>query len=274
MGKPKLEFKEYHTATSGIFFSIDRVLRHTKSDYQDILLFENEFWGKVFVLDGLVMSTDRDEFFYHEALTHPPMVISGDINEVLIVGGGDGGTLREVLKYGVKKVIIAEIDVEVLRLAKDFLNMEGTFADERVFIRVEDGFKVVKEGNKYDVILVDSTDPVGPAEVLFSREFIEGLRESLNEWGFLSMQLGNPLFYKDQITQTYNIVRQNFKNVKLYASFTPTYPGGFWVFLLAGDGEVSLKRSLPKDNRFLVSGDVLQALLKFEDFIKRFCEIA
>lgn len=274
MGKPELEFKEYHTTGSGIFFSIDRVLKHVKSEYQDILLFENEFWGKVFVLDGLVMSTEKDEYFYHEALAHPPMVMSKDINEVLIVGGGDGGTLREVLKYDIKRVTIAEIDVEVLRLAKDFLNMEELFADEKVFIRVEDGIKVVKEGKKYDVIIVDSTDPVGPAKVLFSKGFIEGLRESLKEGGFLSMQMGNPLFYKDQITQTYNIARQNFKNVKLYASFTPTYPGGFWVFLLAGNGKISLKRMLPRENKFLVSENILQALLKFEDFIKRFCEIA
>ncbi len=274
MGKPRMSFREYHTSSSGIFFEVDRVLRHVKSEYQDILLFENEFWGKVFVLDGLVMTTQKDAFFYHESLAHIPMVFSERVDEVLIIGGGDGGVLREVLRYPIKRVFLVDIDSEVIRLAKDFLDMEETFADERVFVRIEDGIKVVKEGKKYDVILVDSTDPVGPAKTLFERGFFEGLRDSLKEGGFISMQVGNPIFYSKQISETYKIAEEIFPTVRIYSSFTPTYPGGFWTFFLLGFQEPRKRRDLPKGNEFLVSDAVLSSLLGFEDFIKSFCKIA
>jgi len=274
MGKPRMTFKEYHTEFSGIFFEVDKVLRHIRSEYQDILLFENGFWGKVFVLDGLVMTTDKDSFFYHEALVHPPMVFSKSINEVLIIGGGDGGVLGEVLKYPINRVFLVDIDEEVIRLAKDFFNMGEIFSDERVFVRVEDGFKVVKEGEKYDVILVDSTDPVGPAKALFEAEFFEGLRNSLKDGGFISMQVGNPIFYLEQISETYSIAKKYFPTVKIYSSFTPTYPGGFWVFFLLGFGEPRKMRELPEGNNLLVSETVLNSLLGFEEFVKTFCKIA
>jgi Spermidine synthase len=274
MGKSRVTFKEYHTESSGIFFEVDRILSHFKSEYQDILLFESEFWGKVFVLDGLVMTTEKDAFFYHESLAHPPMVFSEGVDEVLIIGGGDGGVLCEVLKYQINRVFLVDIDAGVIKLAKDFFNMEEIFADERVFVRVEDGFKVVKEGKRYDVILVDSTDPVGPAKVLFEREFFDGLRNSLKEGGFISVQVGNPLFYSNQIYETYKIAKEIFPTVKIYSSFTPTYPGGFWTFFLLGFEEPKKRRDLPKGNRFLVSERILNSILGFEDFVKTFCKIA
>ncbi len=271
MGKPHIEFKEFHTRGSGIFFNIEEVIFSDRSDYQDILLFRNSFWGKVFILDGLVMGTERDEFFYHESLVHPPMLLSRDIDRVLIVGGGDGGTLREVLKYDVKSITVAEIDHKVLKMAYEHLNMEEYFENEKVVVRVEDGFKVVNEGETYDVIIVDSTDPVGPAEVLFGEDFIKSLSRAARF--VVNMQMGNPLFYSRQIKETYSIAREYFEHVKIYASFTPTYPGGFWTYLLAGRGDLKPQRNIPRGNKFLLSQNILKALFSFEEFVKQFCEI-
>lgn len=273
MDKPRLTFKEFHTPSSGLFFEVEDILVSKESEYQNLLLFKNGFWGKVFVLDGLVMSTEKDEFFYHESLVHPPMVLSESIKNILLIGGGDGGSLREILKYDVDRVLVAEIDKEVVRLAYEYLGMEKYFEDDKVSVRIEDGLKVVKEGGQWDVIIVDSTDPVGPAKVLFGEDFIKAIHDCIDLGGVACMQVGNPLFYSTQIKEVYDLASRYFSYVRLYAGFTPTYPGGFWTYILMSKGVRDIRRKLPENNRFLVSEDVLKGLFLFEDFIKSYCEI-
>ncbi len=262
MVRPRLEFKEEHAAGSGLYMRVDRVLYKGRSRFQDIFVFENEFWGKVFVLDGLVMMTERDEHFYHEALVHPALVLCEEKSEVLLIGGGDGGSVREILKYSPVRVTVAEIDEEVVEVSKRYLPTGTYLEDSRVEVDICDGADKVREGKHYDCIVVDSTDPVGPAEVLFSEEFLKNSHASLRSGGVLAMQVGSPMFYGEQIKNTYTILKEVFEDVRFYVSFTPTYPSGMWGFLIASKGEMGFRREVQGENRFVKDTGVINSLLK------------
>ncbi|NPA79503.1 MAG: polyamine aminopropyltransferase [Thermotogae bacterium] len=261
MERPKLEFKEEHAAGSGLYIRVDEVLYTGRSDYQDIFIFRNEFWGTVFVLDGLVMMTERDEYFYHEALVHPPMVFAERTDRVLLIGGGDGGSVREILKYSPREVEVAEIDAKVVEVARRFLPTGKYLDAPNVKVDITDGARKVKVSRGYDVIVVDSTDPVGPAKVLFTREFLGDVREALSDGGVVGMQVGSPMFYGEQVRETYAVLGELFEDVRFYVSFTPTYPSGMWGFLLASKGELKFRREVKGDNRLLHTEDDIRALL-------------
>ena len=262
MEKPKLEFKEEHAAGSGLYFRVDEVLYSGRSPYQDILIFRNEFWGVVFVLDGLVMMTERDEHFYHEALVHPAMLTAERTEEVLLIGGGDGGSVREILRYSPRRITVAEIDGEVVEVARRYLPTGRYLEHPSVRVEITDGARKVKEGKVWDVIIVDSTDPVGPAKVLFSEEFLRDVASSLSGGGVVAMQVGSPTFYAEQIEETARILRGLFPYVHFYVSFTPTYPSGMWGFLLAGRVPLMPKRDVPKGCRFVKGPETVEALFR------------
>ncbi|CAJ0959637.1 unnamed protein product, partial [Mesorhabditis belari] len=170
---------------------VQEVLFHEKSQYQDVLVFKSETYGNVLVLDGIIQCTERDEFSYQEMLAHLPLFAHKDPKKVLIIGGGDGGILREVLKHkAVEKVTMCEIDQMVIDVSKKFLpHMSHGFSDPKLDLYVGDGFEFLKNHkNEFDVIITDSSDPVGPAESLFGESYYELLRDALNDTGILSSQ--------------------------------------------------------------------------------------
>ncbi|MEO0239452.1 MAG: polyamine aminopropyltransferase [candidate division WOR-3 bacterium] len=233
-----LWFKELHDASSGITFKVKNYLYSGRSPFQRIDIFEVETYGKVLTLDGMVMVTERDEFIYHEMITHPALRIHPDPKKVLIIGGGDGGTAREVLKYKeVEKVVMVEIDKDVVELSKKYFpTISCALEDPRLEIKYEDGVNFVRETEeKFDVMLLDTSDPVGPAEVLYRREFYENCKRSLNKNGILVTQAESPWSQLETIKNLLKEIKGVFSQSLLYLAHIPTYPGGLWSFLMLGE---------------------------------------
>ncbi len=220
--------------------AVDKRIFKGKSEFQDILLFENSVLGRVLVLDGIVQTTEADEFIYHEMLVHAPMVMHGNAKNVLIIGGGDGGALEEVLKYKqVKQVVMVEIDGKVVDLAKKYLKKicGNAFEDKRVDLIIDDGIRYVNETDKkFDVVIVDSPDPVGPGKVLFSTAFYRGVYNALSAKGVLSRQTGSTFFQRGELKREMKKVDGIFGRVIPYVAPVPTYVGGFFSFILGVKG--------------------------------------
>ena len=212
---------------------IDKVIYEGRSRYQDILIFENEYLGRVLVLDGIVQTTEADEFYYHEMLGHVPIVGHGTAKSVLIVGGGDGGLLEEVLKHPVDRVVLVDIDGEVVRLCREHLPSicGGAFEDPRTELVIGDGIDFVQETElRFDVIIVDSTDPVGPGRMLFDEAFYESCRCVLNVGGVIATQNGVPFFQGPELTQTHRHFSHLFRRSGFFLAPVPTYAGGHMAF--------------------------------------------
>ena len=213
-------------------FLVKRELARVQSQFQDIVLFESFSHGRVMVLDGVIQITERDEFVYQEMLTHVPLLAHGAAENVLIIGAGDGGVLRRVLQHnGVKRAVMAEIDGEVIRLCKEFLPdiAGGAWDDPRAQVIVGDGIDYVKRApdGAFDVIIVDSTDPIGVGEVLFTDEFYENCARILTPRGLVVNQCGVPFMQADELRDTSLRRRRFFPHVSAYVAAVPTYVGGF-----------------------------------------------
>jgi len=213
-------------------FLVKRELARVKSDFQDIVIFESFTHGRVMVLDGVIQITEGDEFVYQEMLTHVPLLAHGSAENVLIIGAGDGGVLRRVLMHkGVKRAVMVEIDGEVIRLCKEFLpKIAGdAWNDPRADVIVGDGIDYVKRAPDatFDAIIVDSTDPIGVGEVLFTDEFYRNCARILTPRGLVVNQCGVPFMQADELRDT-SIRRRNFfPHVSAYVAAVPTYVGGF-----------------------------------------------
>lgn len=213
-------------------FQVKRELARVKSDFQDIVIFESFTHGRVMVLDGVIQITEGDEFVYQEMLTHVPLLAHGAAENVLIIGAGDGGVLRRVLMHkGVKRAVMVEIDGEVIRLCKEFLpDIAGNaWADPRADVIVGDGIDYVKRAPDaaFDVIIVDSTDPIGVGEVLFTDEFYQNCARILTSRGLVVNQCGVPFMQADELRDTSMRRRRFFPHVSAYVAAVPTYVGGF-----------------------------------------------
>ena len=213
-------------------FLVKRELARVKSDFQDIVIFESFTHGRVMVLDGVIQITEGDEFVYQEMLTHVPLLAHGAAETVLIIGAGDGGVLRRVLMHkGVKRAVMVEIDGEVIRLCKEFLpNIAGeAWNDPRADVIVGDGIDYVKRApdGAFDAIVVDSTDPIGVGEVLFTDEFYENCARILSPRGLIVNQCGVPFMQADELRDTSLRRRKFFPHVSAYVAAVPTYVGGF-----------------------------------------------
>lgn len=220
-------------------FHYDALLFEAETEYQSIRIYDAPVLGRVLVLDGVVQTTEADEFIYHEMLTHVPLLSVPAPRKVMIVGGGDGGTLREVLKHPIEHVDLVEIDEVVISSAREFLpslNDGGrAFDDSRVSIVVQDAFQYMKEHTgEYDAILVDSTDPVGMAEALFSDEFYRLCRDSLSPTGAMSMQDGVVFFQRDEAARSIAALRGLGLHAGVYLAAVPTYYGGNMTFGIGG----------------------------------------
>lgn len=212
-------------------------LHSEKSGFQQLDFFTSDTFGKFFTLDGLMMVTEKDEFIYHDMISHVSMAVNPDIKKVLVIGGGDGGTVREVLRYDhVEKVDMVEIDERVVRLCQKYLPITACKLDndDRLTMHFEDGLKFVQEATSesYDLILVDSTDPIGPGEGLFTYEFYNNCKRVLSEDGILINQHESPYYdtYSHEMKRSHSKIKETFPIAKVYQFHMPTYPSGHWLF--------------------------------------------
>lgn len=218
--------------TWGQRFLVKRELARVQSDFQDIVIFESYNHGRVMLLDGVVQITEGDEFVYQEMLTHVPLLAHGSAANVLIIGAGDGGVLRRVLQHStVARAVMVEIDGEVIRLAKEFLpDIAGdAWSDSRAEVIVGDGIDYVRQApdSSFDVIIVDSTDPIGVGEVLFTDEFYANCARILTAGGLVVNQCGVPFMQHDELHDTSARRAKFIPHVGAYIAAVPTYVGGF-----------------------------------------------
>lgn len=212
-------------------FKVGEIIHRVQTEHQDLVIFENKVMGRILALDGVIQTTERDEFFYHEMMGHVPIIAHGSATRVLIIGGGDGGLLEEVLKHrSVERVVMVEIDPFVINLSKEYLpSIPGkAFDDPRAEIVITDGAKYVAEtAERFDVIMVDSTDPQGPGEVLFTSEFYGNCKRCMKPGGIMVTQNGVPFFQPAELSTTYGRLKPLYPDVGFYVVPVPTYYGGF-----------------------------------------------
>lgn len=222
-------------------FSVDKVYFENKTEHQHLVIFENAKFGRVMALDGIIQTTEADEFIYHEMLTHVPLMAHGNVKRVLIIGGGDGGMLREVCKHAsVEHITQVEIDDQVVEMCKEFLpkHSAGAYDDPRVNIVIDDGANFVREcSERFDVIISDSTDPIGPGDVLFTSSFYEHCKKCLNDGGILVTQNGVAFMQLDEVTTTAKRLQPYFNDTSFYCAAVPTYVGGVMTFAWATDNK-------------------------------------
>lgn len=231
----ELWFTEKQTPVFGITAKIRETLVTEKTEYQDLAMLDTEEFGRMLVLDGMVMTTIKDEFVYHEMVAHPALFTHPNPKRVLVVGGGDGGVIREVIKHPeVEQAVLVEIDGKVIEYSKKYLpEIAGGLDNPRVDVQVADGYMhIIESKNQYDVIMVDSTEPVGPAAPLFERGFYQGIYEALKDDGIFVAQTDNPWFKADLIQKVNKDVKEIFPIVRVYGANIPTYPSGLWTFTM------------------------------------------
>ena len=229
-------------------YRIDKLYFEDKTEHQHLMIFHNAALGRVMTLDGIVQTTEADEFIYHEMMAHVPLVAHGKAAHVLIIGGGDGGMLREVVKHPVESVTQVEIDAAVVEMAKTWLpnHSAGAYDDPRLNLVIDDGFAFVRDDTAlYDVIIVDSTDPIGPGEVLFSDDFYAHAHARLAPGGIIATQNGVPFFQPDELATTHRRLGRHFADATFYCAAIPTYYGGFMTFAWGSDD--AALRAVPRD---------------------------
>ena len=231
----ELWYTEQHTEDVRFSIKVDNQLYSGQSEFQRIDVFESKEFGKFFTLDGLMMVTEKDEFIYHDMITHIPMATNPKIKNVLVIGAGDGGTVRELIRYEtIENIDMVEIDKLVVDICKEYLPQTASkLEDPRVHIYYEDGLKFVRtKENEYDLIIVDSTDPFGPGEGLFTKEFYGNCFKALKEDGILVNQHESPYYasYAKSMKRAHKRIKEFFPICKVYQAHIPTYPSGHWLF--------------------------------------------
>lgn len=228
-------YSENHTENVKFSIKIDEQLYTGQSDFQRIDVFRSKEFGKFFTLDGLIMVTEKDEFIYHDMIVHIPMAVNPKIKNVLVIGAGDGGTVRELTRYAnIENIDMVEIDKLVVDVCIEYF--KGTscgYSDKRVNIFYEDGLKFVRDKeNEYDLIIVDSTDPFGPGEGLFTKEFYGNCYKALTSEGILVNQHESPYYpqYAANMQRAHKRITEFFPIAKVYQAHIPTYPSGHWLF--------------------------------------------
>lgn len=230
-----LWFTEQHTKDVRFSIKVDKQIYSAQSKFQRIDIFESPEFGRFLTLDGLMMVTEKDEFIYHEMIVHVPMAANPKIKNVLVIGAGDGGTVRELTRYdAIENIDMVEIDEQVVAVCRQYLpQLACRLDDERVHIFYEDGLKFIRSReNTYDLIIVDSTDPFGPGEGLFTKEFYGNCYKALKEDGILVNQHESPFYAEDakSMYRAHQRIKQYFKICKVYQMHIPTYPSGHWIF--------------------------------------------
>jgi len=231
----ELWYTEKHTDSVKFSIQVDRQLYSGQSEFQRIDVFDSKEFGRFLTLDGYMMLTEKDEFIYHEMMVHVPMAVHPAVKRVLIIGGGDGGAVRELARYPtVEHIDLVEIDELVVEVCKKHLPQTACcFNDPRVHLHFQDGLRYIRHcENEYDLIIVDSTDPFGPGEGLFTKEFYGNCYKALKEDGIMVNQ-HESAFYADDATamqRAHKRIVQSFLISKVYQAHIPTYPSGHWLF--------------------------------------------
>jgi len=227
---------EEQTKNLKLSFRVKDILASEKSIYQKCVIYDTFEYGRLMTLDDMVMFTEKDEFVYHEMIAHVPLSVHPNPENILVIGGGDGGTVREILKHkSVKSVVLVEIDKMVIDLSKKFMPFTASCLDDnRVEVLVEDGIKYIQnQNNRFDVIIIDSTDPVSFAEGLFHHDFYNNVKNALKEDGIMVAQTESPFLNSDLIEKVYDALKVSFENRYMYLAHIPTYPSGMWSFSFA-----------------------------------------
>ncbi len=231
----ELWFSEYHTPDVRFSLRMERQLYSRQSDYQRIDVFETPEFGRVLALDGNIMLTERDEFIYDEMITHVPMAVHPGISKILVIGAGDGGVVRELARYDrVERIDLVEMDPAVVEACRAYLPGNACRLDDgRVHLYYENGLKFLRRReDEYDLILVDSNDPFGPSEGLFTREFYGNCYRALREDGILVNQQGSPFYAEDvnALQRSHKRIASTFPISRVYQAHIPTYAAGYWLF--------------------------------------------
>lgn len=231
----------------------NRIFRK-KTKYQDIKIYDTPRFGKLLQLDGVIQTTEFDEFIYHEMLTHPLLLSHPDPKKVLIIGAGDGGVLREVLKHKrIKEIYMVEIDGDVIELSKKELPSlsEGAFDNKRANIIIGNGAEFVAGTDiKFDIAMIDSSDPIGPAKALFSKKFYENIYSVLSKNGMMIRQCGSTMFQPEEMGDNYKLLKKIFPFVNVQLAAIPTYIGGFFSFIIASKMDIKKVSQQAVNNRF------------------------
>jgi len=235
-----LSYNEYYHGRTGLTVGLKKLLFSEQTPYQLVEVYETDTWGNLMTIDGMVMLSEKDEFVYHEMLTHVGLFAHPKPERVLIVGGGDGGSAREVLRHdSVKQVDMVEIDEAVVRASKECMPGVGAFEDPRLKVRYEEGIAFVKNvSDSYDMIIIDGSDPVGPAEGLFEKDFYRYCYEALSEDGVLTAQTESPWVpeYHASMRKVFRALDEVFECSAMYLAFIPLYPAGMWSMAFASKG--------------------------------------
>ena len=231
----ELWFSEMHTPGVKLSIRVDKQLYSGQSEFQRIDVFESPEFGRFLTLDGYMMLTEKDEFIYHEMITHVPMAVHPDVKKVLVIGAGDGGVARELSHYpDIERIDVVEIDELVVEVCKKYLPFTACgFTDPRVHIYYEDGLRFVRtKEDEYDLIIVDSTDPFGPGEGLFTKEFYGNCYKALKEDGIMVNQHESPFYDADATAckRAHKRIVESFPISRVYQAHIPTYPSGHWLF--------------------------------------------
>lgn len=231
----ELWYSEHHTEHVKFSLKVKEQLISRQSNFQHIAILDTVEFGKVLTLDGYLMVTEKDEFIYHDMIVHVPMATNPDIKNVLVIGAGDGGTIRELCRYSsIEHIDMVEIDPMVVEVCKEYLSQTAcSLGDPRVDIFYEDGLKYVRrKKDEYDLIIVDSTDPFGPGEGLFTKEFYGNCYNALNDKGILVNQHESTYYdeYVEAMKRAHKRIRDTFPITRVYQAHIPTYPSGHWLF--------------------------------------------
>lgn len=233
------EFVETLYDSYGQLFRIDAMLFENRTAHQHLAIFHNAAFGRVLVLDGIVQTTERDEFIYHEMMAHVPILAHGEARYVMIVGGGDGAMLREVVRHRqVEQITQVEIDRQVIDLCRQHLprHSNGAYDDTRVDVVIDDGLHFMQTtARRFDVVIIDSTDPIGPGEALFSTEFYAACKQRLNPGGILVTQNGVAFMQPAELAATAGRLSKIYNDWHFYGAAIPTYVGGIMAFGWASD---------------------------------------
>lgn len=236
-------FVENYDDRASLGLKVKNKIHEEQSQFQKIEIYETEYFGRLLTLDGLVMLSEKDEFVYHEMLTHMPLCTHGNAVKVLVVGGGDGGAIREILKYEhVEEAVLCEIDERVVRLCQEFFPITSSkLEDSRVKLAFEDGFSFIDlYENYFDIIITDSSDPIGPGIELFKEKYYRLVKKALKPDGIMVSQSESPWFYQDTMNSMTKAMCNVYQHVETYTAMIPLYPSGFWTITAASDSH-SLK---------------------------------
>ena len=231
-------FVENYNDRASLGIKTKQKLVEQQTSFQKITIYNTDFFGKLLTLDDMVMLSEKDEFVYHEMIVHMPLCAHPNPQKVLVVGGGDGGSIREVLKHdNVQEAVLCEIDEQVVRLCQQYMpTVAGKLTNPRVKLVFQDGFKFLQNyENYFDLIVTDSTDPIGPGVALFQEDYYRLVKKALKPDGMMTCQSETPWFYADIMRDMTQNLCNVFQHVQTYIAMVPLYPSGMWTITFAAD---------------------------------------